>query len=157
MENWYYTDFPLTWYNLHSSSGLIRRSAKIKRSGFLHMQNLWKIDNIVSNQWGIGIISGLKSYFFLSRNDHVLLTCILWYILIQFWFYLAWFLTDGLKVKNHPFLAWKTPQTGWKKLFWRIRNFRAKENQNWISIVKILKWIFADSDNMRYRMLSGFV
>jgi len=33
----------------------------------------------------------------------------------------------------------KNPAYGLKKLFWRIRNFRAKENQNWISII-ILKY-----------------
>jgi len=36
---------------------LIRRSAKIKRSGFLHRRNNEKTDNIVSNQWRIGIRS----------------------------------------------------------------------------------------------------
>ncbi len=34
----------------------IRMIAKIKQSGFLHTRNLGKIDNIVSNQWRIGII-----------------------------------------------------------------------------------------------------
>ncbi len=34
---------------------LIRRSAKIKRSGFLHSRNCGKTDGIGSNQWRIGM------------------------------------------------------------------------------------------------------
>jgi len=39
----------------------IRRSAKIKRSGFLHTPNSGKTDGIVSNQWRIGIIGNHKN------------------------------------------------------------------------------------------------
>jgi len=36
----------------------IRRSAKIKRSGFLHTRNSGKTDGTVSNQWRIGMRDG---------------------------------------------------------------------------------------------------
>ncbi len=82
----YNTDSPLILYNAECKSGgvqklsgavfckqirrsaeteqngflhQIRRSAKIKRSGFLQSTNSEKNDDIVSNQWGIGITHAL--------------------------------------------------------------------------------------------------
>jgi len=40
----------------------IRRSAEIKRSGFLHTRNCGKTGNIVSNQWIIDIIPVLETF-----------------------------------------------------------------------------------------------
>jgi len=47
--------FPCSPYRIQ-----IRRSAKIKRSGFLHTPNSGKTDGIVSNQWRIGIKNILR-------------------------------------------------------------------------------------------------
>ncbi len=48
---------------------LIRRSAEIKRSGFLHSRNCGKTDGIGSNQWRIGISRQTKVFVYSEKPD----------------------------------------------------------------------------------------
>jgi len=61
----------------------IRRSAEIKRSGFLHTHECGKTDGIVSNQWGIGISSPefcLCTDLSLSKHEHAKCCCFVLFV-----------------------------------------------------------------------------
>jgi len=66
----------------------IRRSAEIKRSGFLHMPGSRKTDGIASNQWRIGIRSCFKNIppdFFGKKSLYQKRYCSFEYGKIRFW------------------------------------------------------------------------